>query len=1294
MNNKLNLKDTNIIEQIKNNIKNDLSNIKLNYQKNTIIPVNLYDLNDHLMEFQNCNKDKNNNIIDLITIDYLFFFRTVIINSNSLRILVLQILRNFIKINPLFTNKILDAMMPILFCKYFEDITLPFEERYLYIKIWQIWLKLSDSNFPIIFLQSIAVMAKTQNIFKVGCIEFLRMTSIQRPDLVSTVGGFTILIDSLVEETLPKDVINKILASILYVINNPNKRKYFNGFGDFYKLFSIFTKSDFSSGVTNGSEMNNPMQKEDIKKGNENLEKRLNATIPIIIKFLTTWSGYFYIMRNKFIINSLLMPLNNDVNIIIKKAILKLFKEMLDKYNNLYDNFNIITSEDKDIFYFKKIYIAFMVKELYTNNLNDHFMKFIEEIDSDELRNFSIRILMKFNILFTKVLNNDLRSAFSIDKLEKQKWFEQYNQEINYPERLTDNADIYHNVHVLDNLSYFEKQKAPIQIKIMHIIDLVFHHLECNDTPFLTPETISSEIIIAINSMFNLDYIKKYDNQYSIESAKEEIYSKDDEYFQILKNSKIMEMKEFQQWDWTQIDSLLDIIEVKRELMAELNKQKIFKKLLYVYSPSKNLIVKQPWKVNNFFYGAIGNKLFKILSDNQEGIEILDSPNEDTIFLKANSWIRDVMQCLEEILEKIDNEENPFHISKINNTLSRNIFIFLGIVSNSRHGDDYLSKQGFYVLLNKFSGNKSNKYDYLVTLLIDNINFNSRHTSSWSQRMIESGNNDIRRYILNHIICLLKFGKEVIIDIKAFLNVLSPEFKEIDKKIVSIIYILLTKGKISYLIFKEKQVLEKISQVDKYLLYYLMRDEKIYNYLIDIIKNEAEKTDIDKLIEDYETQMKESLTKNFNTLEEKNNKFYLNINLAEINDRYSYNYEYFWIKQLPLNIVVQKIENNDKRYEYLLNNYLEYNQSENIIKMTSKVPEHQKIKIDNNTGIQIICFLGRLTLNKNCNVINNASNFLALSYKDILKNSVPYKTYQNIYILEKDSINLILIKQDDNISFYLDKINFNIQIRPQVTIGLKTPINLVTELINSEKGYEIIEQNKFIEKLVIYLEDSDPVNIDKMSNKIKSTLYILSKILTKKNSKYLDDKYKIIEKIKNFFDKCKDYSMKGTYISLASFVALNDELRSDIIKLGNSHFSNSVICYPKETLLDDGNEEINYENEKLEEDMNIIESEVKLNPISTIIYDYATNMINNITYNQSINYFKKFFPEGESECLMDENLFVKIYAILSVFKFKEGARKNLMNIFHKSIFSNKVSVEAMHIIKSLGDNLLNAHRLE
>ena len=1291
MNNNLNLKDTNNIEQIENNIKEDLSNIKSNYQKKIIVPLNLYDLNDHLMEFLNYKTDKINNITDLITIDYLFFFRTALINSNSLRILILQILRNCIKINPLFTNKILDAMIPILFCKYFEDLTLPFEERYYYLKIGQIWLKLSDANFPIIFLQSIAIIAKSDNIFKIGCIEFLRMTSILRPDLVSTVGGFSILINSFIDQNLPKDLKNKIIVSIMYILNTPNKRKYFNGLGDFYKIFSIFTKSDFSSGTN--IDTNNSKQLEEIMKENEKLGTILNATVPIIVKFLFTWPGYFYIMRNKLIINSFLVPLNNDVNILIKKAILNLFKQMLDKFINIYDNFNKISSEDRDIYYINKIYIAFIIQEFFSNNLNDHFMKFIEEVDSDELRNYALKIFYKFNILFAKILNNDLRSSFTNNKIEKLKWFEESDEEINIPERELEKTNVYNNDHIIDYLSNFEKHKAPIQIKIMNILDTVFHHLECRDTPFLTPETISSEIIIAMNSMMNLDYIKKYDNQYAIETAKEEIYSKDDEYIQIVKNSKILDLKECQQWDWTQIDSLLDIIEVKKELLTELNRQKIFKKLLYAYSPSKNLIVKMPWKVNNFFYGAIGNKLFKILSNNQEGIEILDSPNEDTIFLKANSWIKDVMQCLDDIHEKIENEENPFHISKINNTLSRNIFIFIGIISNSKLGDDYLNKQGFYTLLNKFISVKCYKFDYLLTLIIDNINLNSKHTSNWVQKILENGNNDIKRYLLNQIRCLLTFGKEVIIDIKFLLNILSPDFQDIDKKIVSIIYILIKKGKVSYPIFKEKSILEKISQADKKLLYILMRDEKIYSFLIDIIKKEAEKTDICKLVEEYEVIMKSSLKDIFDLSEERSKKFYLTINLSEINDKYSYYYEYFWIKQLPLNVVVQKIEDNFKRVEFQINNYLEYNIDENIIKMVCKVPENQKISIDNNTGIQIICFLGRLSLNKNCNVINNASNFLALSYKDILKNIVPYRNIKNIFLLKKDGINIILTRPENSIVFYLDKIFFNIQILPNSIQGLKTPVNLITELINSEKGYEIIEQKEFIEKLLLYLDNVSPDYIDKNSNKIKSALYILSKILINKNAKYLDDKYEIIKKMCNFFDKCDDYSMKGTLAYITSFIALNDKLNLDMINSRSLYFSNTTICYPKDSISFNADLSIDYENKILEDEMNLIESEIILNENAEIIYDYTTNLINNITSKESVDYLQKCFRNGEN-CLKDVNLYIKIFAILSIFKFKKEARKIIMNLFHICIFSNEISLDAMSILKNIDDDLFNSHQLE
>ena len=40
-----------------------------------------------------------------------------------------------------------------------------------------------------------------------------------------------------------EDINENIFNSLLYIINSPKKRKYFNGFNDLYKIFAVFTKS-------------------------------------------------------------------------------------------------------------------------------------------------------------------------------------------------------------------------------------------------------------------------------------------------------------------------------------------------------------------------------------------------------------------------------------------------------------------------------------------------------------------------------------------------------------------------------------------------------------------------------------------------------------------------------------------------------------------------------------------------------------------------------------------------------------------------------------------------------------------------------------------------------------------------------------------------------------------------------------------------------------------------------------------------------------------------------------------
>jgi hypothetical protein len=308
MKNEYNQKESNIKNNLKIKIANILSKIKKDYDNNIIIPLNLYDLNDCLDEIK-FEKDENlTDINDLFTIEFLFFLRIAMIYEKSFRIVILRILTKCIEINPLFTNKILDAMIPIVVCKIFEDNkTSLFEEKYICLKFMLTWLQKSDENFPIIFPQAIVSLAKTDSQFKIGCLEFLRIMGISRPDICSSVGGWRIIIKALIEEKLSKEMINKILFTIRYIINTPSKRKYYNGFEDMYKLYSLFTKSDFSSGITNNIEIESKKQKEIVNEETKRLEMQLDNAIDIIINMLKGWAGYFLMLGDEIKFGSLSM---------------------------------------------------------------------------------------------------------------------------------------------------------------------------------------------------------------------------------------------------------------------------------------------------------------------------------------------------------------------------------------------------------------------------------------------------------------------------------------------------------------------------------------------------------------------------------------------------------------------------------------------------------------------------------------------------------------------------------------------------------------------------------------------------------------------------------------------------------------------------------------------------------------------------------------------------------------------------------------------------------------------------
>lgn len=409
------------------------------------------------------------------------------------------------------------------------------------MKLINSWFKNADASFPLIFCQAILAIAKGQDeYFKKGSIEFLRNLAIKKPDYCSLVGGFKVLINSLLDDSC-MDIADNIFYSLLFVVNNPEKRKYLNNLTDFYKIFSIFTKSDFSINQKD-------KDKDNLTSDSRNkLEVQLALSKRVIEKLLKTWPGYSLLMGNFMALNSIVESINTDTHIIIKKTVLDMLKELIEEEYHTSDNFTQLTSGDE--FYVNKVYLAHLLQGLHNNNLYLTLIKFIEK-ENNPLSDYAQKIALKFIILYSKLSNIDLQLPFLNHKIS--------SHEASYKTKIVNDV--------------LEKQKIDEElinskIKIMNLLDQTFYHFNCQELSQVDVKDLSDIVVLSLNSVVNLQHLKKYNNQYSVEVSKRELYMIDDSSFQlILKNSKILDYKDFYDWDWKVIDEILDILEYRKEL--------------------------------------------------------------------------------------------------------------------------------------------------------------------------------------------------------------------------------------------------------------------------------------------------------------------------------------------------------------------------------------------------------------------------------------------------------------------------------------------------------------------------------------------------------------------------------------------------------------------------------------------------------------------------------------------------------------------------------------------------------
>ena len=308
-----------------------------------------------------------------------------------------------------------------------------------------------------------------------------------------------------------------------------------------------------------------------------------------------------------------------------------------------------------------------------------------------------------------------------------------------------------------------------------------------------------------------------------------------------------------------------------------------------------------------------------------------------------------------------------------------------------------------------------------------------------------------------------------------------------------------------------------------------------------------------------------------------------------------------------------------------------------------------------------------------------------------LNQRIPVPDHPDLFMLEKEGITIILKEDETNKgNYYLYTAYCIIKIRPQTKQYFKTPINLLTELPNNEKGTQTLMKTGAVEKLLKYLDIN---KIDKDIKYIKSDLWILAKILIREEKGEINNKYNIVQKILKFADECTDYGMKGTIIYVLCFISQKPYIKEILKESGYSYFFNTDICYPNDLKKIYIDNTTYYENNKLKRDADIINRKITLNKESETIYTNITNLINNIwSKTASIELDDTF--KKDPQLFNDTNLFIKVYALLSRHKFKQPVRRKIMQYFENCISSTEIIENAVKIMNELDKDLLLAHELE
>lgn len=625
-------------------------------------------------------------------------------------------------------------------------------ERIQALRLIRKLLSLDYQNFSLSLARCLIAISRDGNdksskdLILRTCLAILSELIILNPQLSYRCDLFSSLMDSICRCSNPYNILESVLGSYIYLINNPELRVYTEDGSDLRKFIGIFTDLPYVSWLSgNDTKGINGQQ-----CATEEIESRLHFIKNILVSIFRSWPGLIYMCQTT--------P-KNDILFRRNPATLQ-----QDQHHNL---------QIKNVQNLNGVQTLIEMMYLPFEDTRKHLMEIIFEL---------------FYLPIPEWVDDFETALFSTNHLIMQDNWQLYNGFVaaeaktllphisNYRLNFTDNyislllysmisngllESLVSIIISLDNMS----NSVRATILLGELLHLTNQYLPpemsqvCQSLPQLMNACISNKLTIkqktisntAISCLNKMHSLKKPMTpsslfldlllQFSNPSFRSSIYDLQlnkwkvkDLYYKVKENEENsivnaikasgVLVKEHSAWDWSLIGFLLKVPSDYMKKVEE-NPHKLFlRRLVYFFKPtSKQFSSIDHNDVNAKEISLVGLYLIDFLMECDES--------------KSAEFIEDLMTDLNLCLSQISIETSEYNLPTTSNcilragkmlsTLSSTYFLYLGKLSSTNRGRRLLEKSGIYQYLANFIASSCN--DVYIKLIISSLDYNQENFS-------------------------------------------------------------------------------------------------------------------------------------------------------------------------------------------------------------------------------------------------------------------------------------------------------------------------------------------------------------------------------------------------------------------------------------------------------------------------------------------------------------------------------------------------------------------------------------